>query len=131
MEIKVLSFWGCETNPFANPEAAGDGGGYSQPYGGCLLQLPDGREIVVEMDDNSCGDFGTRVGWDVSDLSTGLNWHWWEGSMDDACIDPEEYVDNVYRSMYSHLGAAEELLQVAEEAVHYAYIYLGLVDVWE
>ena len=108
MEIKVLSFWGCETNPFANPEAAGDGGGYSQPYGGCLLQLPD-----------------------VSDLSTGLNWHWWEGSMDDACIDPEEYVDNVYRSMYSHLGAAEELLQVAEEAVHYAYIYLGLVDVWE
>lgn len=87
-EIKVVSFWGTETNPYANPETAGDGGGYFQPSGGCVLSTPGCREVLVEYEDANCGDFGTREFWTVSAPSRRLEWRWAQGSMDDDSIEP-------------------------------------------
>lgn len=39
MNAHMISFWGCETNPYANPDTANNGGGYSQPSGGESLLL--------------------------------------------------------------------------------------------
>ena len=39
MDARMISFWGCETNPCANPDTANNGGGYSQPSGGILVAL--------------------------------------------------------------------------------------------
>ena len=119
-KIKVLSFWGCECNPFANPETAGDGGGYFQPAGGCLLQLPSGEEVVVELDDTSCGCFGTRRRWEITAPARGMRWLFSTGSMDDASIDSDEDVDAILNSVWGCLGAADELLAIAREAVNMA-----------
>lgn len=37
MNANMISFWGCEGNPNANPETANNAGGYSQPTGAMLL----------------------------------------------------------------------------------------------
>lgn len=119
--MEVVSFWGCETNPYANPETAGDGGGYFQPSGGCLLQLSNGEEIIIEYDDNSCGDFGTREQWDVHAIQHGMRWWWNQGTMDDAPIDPDWYIDQVYRSMWGVLGINPDvLLHLVRNAVNLA-----------
>lgn len=120
-EIKVVSFWGTETNPSADPETAGDGGGYFQPSGGCLLQLANGEEVVVDLDDLSCGDFGSREFWSVHTIRRGMCWMWCTGSMDDACIDPDWYIDQVYQSMWGVLGVAPiDLLWLTRTAVNLA-----------
>ena len=46
-----------ETNPFADPEKANNGGGYSQPS--IELEFIDGVKCFIN--DDSCGDFGTRI----------------------------------------------------------------------
>lgn len=46
-----------ETNEFADPEKANNGGGYSQPS--IELEFIDGVKCFI--DDTSCGDFGTRM----------------------------------------------------------------------
>lgn len=120
-KIKVISFWGTETNPSADPETAGDGGGYFQPSGGCLLQLANGEEVVVDLDDLSCGDFGSREFWSVHAIRRGMCWVWCTGSMDDACIDPDWYIDQVYQSMWGVLGVAPiDLLWLTRTAVNLA-----------
>lgn len=58
MDARMISFWGCETNPCANPDTANNGGGYSQPSGGILVALENGEYLTVTVDDMSCGDFG-------------------------------------------------------------------------
>lgn len=42
MDARMISFWGCETNPCANPDTANNGGGYSQPSGGIFVALENG-----------------------------------------------------------------------------------------
>lgn len=120
MNIKILSFWGCETNPFANPETAGDGGGYFQPSGGCLLQLLNGEEIIAEVDDYSCGDFGTRKFWCITAPQHGMCWRVNIGTMDDACISSPEEVDAVLKSMHGVLGVSDEILNITIAAVNMA-----------
>lgn len=40
--MKILTFWGCESNPFANPTLSANGGGYSQPEGDAVLTAMSG-----------------------------------------------------------------------------------------
>ena len=54
MDARMISFWGCETNPCANPDTANNGGGYSQPSGGILVALENGEYLTVTVDDMSC-----------------------------------------------------------------------------
>lgn len=127
-QIKVVSFWGCETNPSADPETAGDGGGYFQPSGGCLVQLSNGEEVVVELDDLSCGDFGTRKFWSVHAIRRGMCWMWCTGSMDDACIDPDWYIEQVYQSIWGVLGVnLDVLMYLVRDAVNLAAYRMGEV----
>lgn len=49
-----------ETNPFADAERAGDGGGYFQPCGHGYAVTPRGELVEWSYGDESCGDFGER-----------------------------------------------------------------------
>lgn len=71
--MKILSFWGRESNPFANPELANNGGGYSQPEGGALVELANGELVVVDYFDHNCGDFGRDAHVTV-ELLDGRSW---------------------------------------------------------
>lgn len=71
--MRILSFWGWESNPFANPDFANNGGGYSQPEGGALVELPDGSMAAVNYFDHDCGDFGRDAHVSV-ELLDGRSW---------------------------------------------------------
>ena len=71
--MKILSFWGWESNPFANPDRANNGGGYSQPEGGALIELSDGSIATVDYFDHDCGDFGRDAHVTV-ELLDGRSW---------------------------------------------------------
>lgn len=86
MNAHMISFWGCETNPYANPDTANNGGGYSQPSGSILVALENGEYLTVTVDDMSCGDFGSRIGWTI-DSSDSRRWGGCYGTMDDAMVD--------------------------------------------
>lgn len=58
--MKVVSCWGNNTNPQYNPEKNRDGGGYLQPFGGCLIEQDNGQFVTVLLDDYSAGWFGGR-----------------------------------------------------------------------
>lgn len=100
---KVVSAWGWETNPFANSATSNDGGGYPQPYSGYLLETDHGI-VVVEVDDKSCGNFGTRIYVDVDAIDVGMRWYVNIGDMDDASIYPEEVVEDISDSIWGVLG---------------------------
>ncbi len=57
---ELISFWGYESNPNANPSTAYDGGGYPQPHGGAAFRAEDGSVIVVHYQDESCGYYSSR-----------------------------------------------------------------------
>lgn len=124
--MKVLSFWGKETNPFADSKTANNGGGYFQPSGGCLIQLDGGEEVVVELEDDSCGDFGTRERWSIAAPARGMRWLFTIGTMDDASIDSDEEVEAVLNSVYGCLGAADDLLVITRESVNMAAYKMGV-----
>lgn len=46
MDARMISFWGCETNPCVNPDTANNGGGYSQPSGASLLLSKTGITLL-------------------------------------------------------------------------------------
>ena len=97
MDARMVSFWGCASNPYANPEMANNGGGYSQPSGGMLVAIENGDYLTVTVDDMSCGDFGSRIGWDITSTD-GRSWGGCYGNMNDAQIDnvwTEESLDSV------------------------------------
>lgn len=71
--MKILSFWGYESNPFANSNLAANGGGYSQPEGGALVELANGELVVVDYFDHNCGDFGRDAHVTV-ELLDGRSW---------------------------------------------------------
>ena len=119
MDARMISFWGCECNPAADPNTANNGGGYSQPSGGILVSLENGDFLTVTVDDMSCGDFGTRVFWGVTSTD-GRNWGGCYGSMDDAAID-WEWSESSLDSISGVYGIdAREMLHDAVLAVHIA-----------
>ena len=58
--FNIVSAWGAQTNPHYDPDTANNGGGYWQFSGGIVVDL-NGQLVTVEVDDTSCGDFGSRV----------------------------------------------------------------------
>lgn len=115
--VKLISVWGEETNPYANPDKANDGGGYFQPSGGVFVEV-DGDPVIVEVDDLSCGEFGTRIQYAIDAPKKGMKWYLNVGSMDDAMIDSPDTIDEVLDSIWGNLGVAEDLLNFACDAVH-------------
>lgn len=101
--IKILSAWGWETNPHANPETSDNGGGYSQLFGGCLLAKYKGI-VCVEIHDQSCGSFGTRISVDIDAPDAGMRWYANVGDMDDASIDTQEQLDDIVASIWGVVG---------------------------
>lgn len=99
--MKIVSVWGYPSNPFYNPDKANNGGGYWQYYGGVVLDH-HGELVVVELQDDSCGDFGARWHFDIDAPG-----YWWRancGDADDASIDAPEDVEAVCASIDGVLG---------------------------
>ena len=114
--LSIISAWGWETNPTYTPDFANDGGGYWQFAGGIVVNL-NGQLVAVDVDDTSCGDFGSRVYFSVT--ADGFCWRFSDGTMDDASIDTSEDVFGVLRSISGVLGVdAEALISAALNAAN-------------
>ena len=109
MNIKLDAVWGTPIGAY-NPDTANNGGGYWQFYGGAVFSAENGQVVIVEVEDTSCGDFGTRIWCDVTvqDTTNALEWHVNMGSMDDASIDPQETIDAVFAAIARALGVLPE-----------------------
>ena len=97
MSANMIVFWGCEGNPNANPETANNGGGYLQPCGGILVALENGEYLTINVEDMSCGDFGSRIGWTM-ESTDGRSWYGCFGTMADAMVDngwSEDSLDSI------------------------------------
>lgn len=63
-KVNINQIKWVETNPFANPEKANNGGGYSQPLiTGTINGVP------FELHDTGCGDFGGRADLELGEFS--------------------------------------------------------------
>ena len=107
-----------QTNPFYDPSTASNGGGYFQPEGEAVLVLADGRELKIEYSDASCGDFGDRIWYGVSDGSQ--SWEWTEDTMSMSDEDMEQQAadtDAVWAAMTAALGLTEgEMVEIIKGA---------------
>ena len=101
--INIVAAWGWETNPYADAETARNGGGYSQPEGGCVLEI-NGDLLSVEVSDTSCGDFGSRVSVEIDAPAAQMRWNVCVGTMDDASIDSPEEIDAIADSVWGVAG---------------------------
>lgn len=99
--FNIASAWGVPTNPAYNPDTANNGGGYWQFAGGLVAEI-NGQLVAVEVDDQSCGDFGSRVYVDI--IAGGYHWRYADGTMDDASIDAPEEVADILASASGVLG---------------------------
>ena len=90
--FNILSAWGWGTNPAYDPDTASNGGGYWQYAGGIVADV-NGQLVTVEVDNTSCGDFGSRYYVDV--IADGYHWRFVGGTMADASIDAPEEIDAV------------------------------------
>ena len=120
--FKLISVWGEETNPYANPDTCNDGGGYFQPSGGILVEV-DGEPVIVEVDDLSCGEFGTRSQYAIDAPKKGMKWYLNVGTMDDAMIDSDEEIEEVLDTVYNTptqvaRKAAAFALQISPAELH-------------
>lgn len=108
-EIKLDAVWGTPSGAY-NPDTANNGGGYWQFYGGAKFSAVNGQIIIVEVQDTSCGDFGTRCLYDITvqDATKALGWFINAGSMDDASIDSEETIAAVFAAIARALGVLPE-----------------------
>lgn len=104
-EVKLDAVWGTPSGAY-NPDTANNGGGYWQFYGGAIFSAVNGQVVIVDVQDSSCGDFGTRILYDITvqDATKALGWHVNVGSMDDASIDPEETIAAVFAAIARALG---------------------------
>lgn len=110
MDIKLDAVWGTPIGAY-NPDTANNGGGYWQFEGGAIFSAKNGQFIIViEVVDTSCGDFGTRIWYDVTvqDVTKALVWHVNMGSMDDASIDSRETIDAVFAAIAKELNILPE-----------------------
>lgn len=92
-KIRGFTFFeviGEESNPFANAETAGDGGGYFQPSGTGYVVTPAGCVLEWSFCDYSIGDFGTRYGFSFRDVSTNRLYGFSFGSAADSRISDDE-----------------------------------------
>lgn len=114
MSISIVSVWGLATNPAYDPDTANNGGGYWQFAGGLMAEI-NGQLVAVEVDDQSCGDFGSRVYVDI--IADGYHWRYADGTMGDASIDAPEEVADILDSASGVLGVdAFALVCKAREA---------------
>lgn len=67
----LINCWGEETNDFANPDYAHNGGGYFNPAGGAVWATSTVGDLIVGCDDMNCGDFGARWSVTVTIAATG------------------------------------------------------------
>ena len=112
----IVSAWGAQTNLHYNPDTANSGGGYWQYAGGIVADI-GGQLCTVEVDDTSCGDFGSRYYVDV--IADGYHWRFSDGTMDDASIDAPAEIDAVLASISGVLGVdAEALISAALNAAN-------------
>ena len=98
----IVSAWGAQTNPHYDPDTANNGGGYWQFSGGIVVDL-NGQLVTIDVDDTSCGDFGSRVYFSVT--ADGFCWRF-----SDASIDTPDDVLGVLRSISGVLGVDSEAL---------------------
>lgn len=116
MSISIVSAWGWATNPAYDSDAANNGGGYWQFAGGLMAEI-NGQLVAVEVDDQSCGDFGGRIYVDI--IADGCHWRYVDGTMDDASIDAPEEVEDILASASGVLGVdAFALICEAREAAN-------------
>jgi hypothetical protein len=114
--FNIVSAWGAQTNLHYNPDTANNGGGYWQYAGGIVADI-GGQLVTVEVDDMSCGDFGSRVYFSVT--ADGFCWNFSDGTMDGASVDTSEDVLGVLRSISGVLGVdAEALISAALDAAN-------------
>ena len=112
--FQILSAWGRATNPAYDSDTANNGGGYWQFAGGLMAEI-NGQLVAVDVDDASCGDFGSRVY--VAIIADGYHWRYADGTMDDASIDAPEEVADILASASGVLGVdALALVCEAREA---------------
>lgn len=108
-DINFVSCWG---DPIGNydPDTCNNGGGYWQFCGGAVFAADDGRHVIIDVDDQSCGDFGTRIWCDVTvqDTTKALVWHVNLGTMDDASIDSQETIDAIFAAIAKELDILPE-----------------------
>lgn len=118
--IAIISFWGDA--PEYNHELSHDGGSYYQPCGVALLRIGN-QYVVVELDDASCGDFGSRVR--VSIECDTHKWMFTFGTMDDASIDTEDELEKIWLSAGTVLGIGNlwDVINVVRDAVDTAVVF--------
>lgn len=109
MNIKLDAVWGTPIGAY-NPDTANNGGGYWQFDGGAMFSAENGQFIIIEVVDTSCGDFGTRLWYDITvqDDTKALVWHVNMGSMDDASIDSQETIAAVFAAIAKELDILSE-----------------------
>lgn len=107
--IELNAVWGSPIGAY-NPDTANNGGGYWQFDGGAMFSAENGQVAIIEVTDTSCGDFGTRLWYDITvqDATKALEWHINMGSMDDASIDPQETIDAVFAAIAKELDILPE-----------------------
>lgn len=107
--IKLDAVWGTPSGSY-NPDTANNGGGYWQFNGGAIFSAENGQIVIIDVQNSSCGDFGTRLWYDITvqDAAKALEWHVNVGSMDDASIDPQETIDAVFAAIAEKLGVLPE-----------------------
>lgn len=101
MEYKIVSAWGNPANPAYDPRTANDGGGYWQFAGGIVAEI-GGQLVTVDVDDTSCGEFGSRYYAGI--FADGFGWQLVDGSMDDSSIDAAEEIEDILDSASIILG---------------------------
>lgn len=99
--FNIVSVWGMPTNPKYNPDTANNGGGYWQFSGGIVVDL-NGQLVTVDIDDTSCGEFGSRYYAGI--FADGFGWQLVDGSMDDSSIDADGEIEDILDSASIILG---------------------------
>lgn len=99
--FNIVSVWGMPTNPKYNPDTANNGGGYWQFSGGIVVDL-NGQLVTVDVDDTSCGEFGSRYYAGI--FADGFGWQLVDGSMDDSSIDADGEIEDILDSASIILG---------------------------
>lgn len=99
--FNIVSVWGMPTNPKYNPDTANNGGGYWQFSGGIVVDL-NGQLVTVDIDDTSCGEFGSRYYAGI--FADGFGWQLVDGSMDDSSIDADREIEDILDSASIILG---------------------------
>ena len=97
--VTIVSFWG--NAPEYDPELSCNGGSYYQPQGGALLRI-GAQDVVVEIDDESCGDFGSRI-FATIECDT-YKWMFAFGTMEDSSINSEDELEKIWLSAGGVLG---------------------------